>query len=506
MASIIPDVEPDVNPLNPINRYKTILEYLRSQVLTSSTLFDDVRESIEELGISTEGIKDYDLYKCIDLWGFFTEDYLDDKTTLDYLKKLNNCLRCFKFIIKFGFQLQTVDVKDVPSIDYASIQHIPYFIRELNIIKKVTLSATSNVVWGKPITLTATINSTTSSSGKEIIFDDGVNQYSRFTDDNGVATLTLTENVPVQKVFVARDGDNYSNNLGVKWLKRNLTITPLHKGTLHYGHYLRYKVTDSTSGAIVTGLSGYIIDGYSSTQTNVTVNSSGYCQKQCNNGSKTSTSSTTYTGKCKINGNNLYNESLVYSGTYSYKPSLTFDSGISSVTSDTYCEAKDGNGHYYGKWYATGDYSMASALKGSGSIRSHLASSSGSTSCKTPEELYVRMNGKNGSSTVSGTVLNVGYYIMVSRSDNISTKFDNIKLQLYSGGWSTKATASRTTTLPSSSTTYTGSFSYVPSMSNLSNVRLIAKFTANTKGELGYAYISEFYLQVWYSPTQTFNT
>lgn len=501
MASIIPDVEPGVNPLNPINRYNQILEYLRG--LTSSTLFDEVRESIEELGISTEGIKDYDLYKCIDLWGFFTEDYLDDKTTLDYLKKLNNCLRCFKFIIKFGFQLQTVDVEDVPSIDSASIQHIPYFIRELNITKDITLTSTGNVVWGEPITLTATINSTTSSSGKEIIFDDGNNQYKGITDDNGVATVTITENTPVQKVFVAKFEDNYSNNLGVEWLKRNLTITPLHKGTLYYGHYLRYKVTDSTSGAIVTGLSGYIIDGYSSTQTSVTVNSSGYCQKQCNNGSKTSTSSTDYTSKCKINGNNLYNDSIVPDN-YSYKPSLTFDSGISSVATDTYCEAKDGNGHYYGKWYAAGDYSMASALKGSGYIRSHLASSSGSTSCKTPEELYVRMNGKNGSSTVSGTVLNVGYYIEVRRSDNVSTKFNDIKLQLYSGGWATKATASRTTTLPTTTTYYTGSFSYVPSMSNLSNVRLIAKFTANTKSEVGYAYISKFYLQVWYSPTQTF--
>ena len=110
------------------------------------------------------------------------------------------------------------------------------------------------------------------------------------------------------------------------------------------------------------------------------------------------------------------------------------------------------------------------------------------------------------SSTVSGTVLNVGYHIEARRSDDVSTKFNDIKLQLYSDGWSTKATASRSTTLPTTTTSYIGSFSYVPSMSNLSYVRLLARFTSNTKDGSGNVNLDNFYLQVWYSPTQTFNT
>ena len=43
---------------------------------------------------------------------------------------------------------------------------------------------------------------------------------------------------------------------------------------------------------------------------------------------------------------------------------------------------------------------MAEALKGTGTVRAYLASASGSTSCKTPEELAVKTNGRKRKSQI----------------------------------------------------------------------------------------------------------
>lgn len=371
----------------------------------------------------------------------------------------------------------------------------------------ITLSSSSNsVYWGQNITLTATV--TPAIEGLSVTFSNGVTAT---TNAEGVATTTVNMSTPQTASFTANCSGSFSNSVSVDWNKRNLTITPLHTGTLYYGHYLRYKVTDSVSGSVVTGLSGYIVDGYSSTQNSVTINSSGYAQKQCNNGTKTSTTSNTYTGKCKINGNSLYNTSSEYSATYNYCPSKKYNASLSAASTGTGCETTT-SGKYYGRWYpSSSDYTLVEALKGTGTARAYLASSGGSTSCKTPEELYVKTNGKNGTTAVSGTVLAIGYYITGRRNSTVTVKFNDIKIQLYSNSaWTTKATASRTTTLPydadSTYGEYTGTFSFVPTMSQLTSgdIRLVANFTANTQSNLGYAYVSEFYPQVWYSPTQTF--
>lgn len=327
------------------------------------------------------------------------------------------------------------------------------------------------------------------------------------TDENGQASVIVNKDIPQEINFTAKVKRKISPNLSINWIKRNLTIRPLHTGTLYYGHYLRYKVTDGLTGEILPNLTGYINYG-AGNDYNVTVNSSGYCQLQLNVGTKTTTTSTTYTGKCQITGNELYNDSSLYSASYSYIPSKKYNSSLSSASSDHVCEVKYSGSYTYGRWYPSStDYTLVEALKGTGTVRSYLASSSGTSYCKTPEELYVRTNGKNGTSSVSGTVLAIGYYITARRNSTITTKFNNIKIQLYSNSeWTTKATASRTTTFPSSDeyTNYTGTFSFTPTMAQLPNIRLVASFTANTQSNLGYAYISEFYPQVWYSPTQTF--
>lgn len=284
----------------------------------------------------------------------------------------------------------------------------------------------------------------------------------------------------------------------------------MHTGTLYYGHYLRYKVTDSVSGSIVTGLTGTITHGSSASTVNITVNSSGYAQLQINSGTKTSTTSASYTGKCKINGNSLYNTSSEYSASYSYAPSKKYNASLSSATTGTGCTATTSS-KYYGRYPTSSDYTLVEALKGTGTVRAYLAESGGSTACKTPEELYVRTNGKSGTSSVSGTILAIGYYITARRNSTVTTKFNNIKIQLYSNSeWTTKATATRTTTIPYNSDSsygeYTGTFSYVPPMSSISNIRLVANFTANSQADLGYVYVSEFYPQIWYSPTQTFKS
>lgn len=395
----------------------------------------------------------------------------------------------------------TIDGKEAKRIEINNI-----VVWEKSSISIALTTSSTSVYWGQNITLTATVSPAV--EGLEVNFSNGVTAT---TNANGVATTTVNKSTPQSASFTATSSGSLSNSVSVTWNKRNLTITPLHTGTLYYGHYLRYKVTDSVSGSIVTGLSGYIIDGYSSTQNSVTINSSGYVQKQCNNGTKTSTTSTSYTGKCKINGNSLYNTSSEYSATYNYCPSKKYNASLSAASTGTGCTATT-SGKYYGCWYpSSDDYTLVEALKGTGTVRAYLASASGSTSCKTPEELYVKTNGKNGTSTVSGTVLAIGYYIGGKRASTVSTKFNDIKIQLYSNSeWTTKATASRTTTLPTDypDPYYTGTFSFVPTMSQLTSgyVRLVAYFTANTKADIGYVYVSEFFPQVWYSPTQTFKS
>lgn len=372
----------------------------------------------------------------------------------------------------------------------------------------ISLTASSNsVYWGQNVTLTATV--TPAVEGLEVTFSDGTKAT---TNSNGVATTVVSKSTPQTVNFTATTSGSLSNSVNINWVKRNLTISPLHTGTLYYGHYLRYKVTDSVSGAIVTGLTGYIIDGYSSTQNSVTINSSGYVQKQLNNGTKTSTTSTSYTGKCKINGNSLYNTSSEYSATYNYAPSKKYNASIASASTGTGCTATFTSGKYYGRWYpSSSDYTLVEALKGTGTARAYLASSGGSGACKRPEELYVKTNGKNGTAAVSGTVLAIGYYVGAKRASTVTVKFNNIAIQLYSNSeWTTKATASRTTTFPTDypDPYYSGTFSFVPTMSQLTSgyIRLVANFTENTQSNVGYVYIGEFYPQVWYSPTQTFKS
>ena len=330
------------------------------------------------------------------------------------------------------------------------------------------------------------------------------------TDENGQASVIVNKDIPQEINFTAKVKRKISPNLSINWIKRNLTIRPLHTGTLYYGHYLRYEVTDEIDGSVVTGLTGTITHGSSASTASITVNSSGYAQLQINSGTLTSTTSTSYTGKCKIDGNSLYNDSSEYSASYSYAPSKQYNASLSSAASDSYCTTTFSGSYTYGRWYPSStDYTLVEALKGTGTARAYLASASGSTSCKTPEELAVKTNGKNGTTTVSGTVLAIGYYIGAKRASTVSTKFNNIKIQLYSNGeWVSKATASRTTTLPTDypDPYYTGTFSWVPTMAQLTSgyVRLVAYFTANTKSDIGYVYIGEFYPQVWYAPPQTF--
>lgn len=369
----------------------------------------------------------------------------------------------------------------------------------------LTTSSTS-VYWGQNVTLTATVSPAV--EGLEVTFSNGVTAT---TNANGVATTTVNKSTPQSASFTATSSGSLSNSVSVTWNKRNLTLTPLHTGTLYYGHYLRYKVTDSVSGSVVTGLSGYINYGAGSNY-NVTVNSSGYCQLQLNLGTKTSTTSTSYSGKCKITGNSLYNTSSEYSATYNYCPSKKYNAALASASTGTGCTATFTSGKYYGRWYpSSSDYTLVGALKGTGTARAYLASSGGSGACKRPEELYVKTNGKNGTTAVSGTVLAIGYYVGAKRASTVTVKFNNIAIQLYSNSeWVTKATASRTTTFPTDypDPYYTGTFSFVPTMSQLTSgyIRLMANFTENTQSNVGYVYIGEFYPQVWYSPTQTFKS
>ncbi len=394
----------------------------------------------------------------------------------------------------------TVDGKEAKKIEINDV----VVWEKINIV----LSASSNsVYWGQNVTLTGTVSPAV--EGLEVTFSNGVTGT---TNANGVVTTTVSKSTPQSASFTANCKGSLSNSVSVTWNKRNLTISPLHTGTLYYGHYLRYKVTDSVSGSVVTGLSGYIVDGYSSTQNSVTLNSSGYVQKQLNNGTKTSTTSTSYSGKCKITGNSLYNTSSEYSASYTYCPSKKYNASLSSASTGTGCTATFTSGKYYGRWYpSSDDYTLVEALKGTGTARAYLASASGSGACKRPEELYVNTNGKNGTSAVSGTVLVVGYYIGAKRGSTVTVKFNNIAIQLYSNSeWTTKATASRTTTFPTDypDPYYTGTFSFVPTMSQLTSgyIRLMANFTENTQSDTGYVYVGEFYPQVWYSPTQTFKS
>lgn len=394
----------------------------------------------------------------------------------------------------------TIDGKEAKKIEINNV-----VVWEKSSISIALTTSSTSVYWGQNVTLTATVSPAV--DGLEVNFSNGVTAT---TNANGVATTTVSKSTPQSASFTANCSGGLSNSVSVSWVKRNLKITPMHTGTLYYGHYLRYKVTDSVSGSIVTGLTGTITHGSSASTASITVNSSGYAQLQINSGTKTSTTSASYTGKCKINGNSLYNTSSEYSASYSYAPSKKFNASLASASTGTGCTATFTSGKYYGRWYPSSTAeSLVAALKGTGVAQAYLASSGGSGACKTPEELAVKTNGKNGTTAVSGTVLAIGYYVGAKRASTVSTKFNNIAIQLYANStWTTKATATRTTTFPTDypDPYYTGTFSFVPTMAQLTSgyVRLVASFTANTKSDVGYVYIGEFYPQVWYSPTQTF--
>ena len=363
--------------------------------------------------------------------------------------------------------------------------------------------------WGNPVTLYAKVKHAPNNvEGLTVNFSNGLTAV---TNKDGVAMISVNSQIATTINFYAFIGDVTSNSISVSWDRKdraNIIVTPLHQGTLYYGHSLKFKITNA-DGSSCAGDTAFIFDSYDGVTHNITVDENSCVTLPLTRGSKTSTTKVEYTAVCGFLNDDQYS-GIAYSFNYSYQPSIKYNASLSSAASDSYCTATFSGSKTYGRWYATStDYTMAEALKGTGTVRAYLASASGSTSCKTPEELAVKTNGKNGTTTVSGTVLAIGYYIGAKRASTVSTKFNNIKIQLYSNGeWVSKATASRTTTLPTDypDPYYTGTFSWVPTMAQLTSgyVRLVAYFTANTKSDIGYVYIGEFYPQVWYAPPQTF--
>lgn len=401
-------------------------------------------------------------------------------------------------------QVDKIDVGD-KTVDYITIGGVVAW----EYLRSVTLTASStSVVWGTNVTLTAT----TSPARQNLTIDFG-NGLKAVTNQNGVATVTVKQTTPQSVTYQAKVRNKSSSPVTVNWNKRNLTLTKKHTGTLYYGHYLRFVVTDSTSGAAVSGLTGYIVDGYTSTQTSVTSNGSGVVQKQCNNGTKGSTTSSTKTAKCKINGGTLYNNTSEYSGSYTYQPSAVYNARISAASTDSRCTATHGGSEVYAKWYKSSTAeSLPKALYSTGSVHSYLATADGSSFCARPEELYAKTDGKdhNGKAK-SGTVHAIEYYMTAARTDStkpIVVKGFSMTLQIYSSGeWVTKQTLSKTTTLTGDSQSFTGKFSTIPTMSQLTSgyVRFKCYFNSNTSHNYqGYVYVYQLYPHIYYSPAQTF--
>ena len=237
-------------------------------------------------------------------------------------------------------------------------------------------------------------------------------------------------------------------------------------------------------------------------------------QKQCNNGTKGSTTSSTKTAKCKINGGTLYNNTSEYSKAYTYQPSALYSCRISAASTDSRCTATHGGSEVYAKWYKSSDAdSLAKALYSTGTVHSYLATADGSSFCARPEELYAKTDGKdlNGKAK-TGTVHGIEYYMTARRTDvsqHIVVKGFSMSLQIYSGGeWITKQTLTSSTTLTGDYITFNAKFSTVPTISQLTSgyVRLKCYFNGNTDHNYqGYVYIAQLYPRVYYSPTQTFS-